>query len=156
MNKLFRLVLAGHIKKLTVRYLAPFDGNGISKYDHPYIEYLEGSAGPDTRQIDQSDLVVGHQTFAMLAVARGVPTVMMGEDICPHVEYRNGGFIEAPHWDEYKYLLMYPLDILAVDHPLDLIQRAMATDYDILDWRDRMIGKPFDPGLFVSIVESYL
>lgn len=156
MGKLVRLLLSGHIRRLVVRTLVPFEGSGIKRIDHPYIEYLEGSAGPDTRQIDEADLVVSHQTFAMLAVARGVPTLMMGEDICPHVEYRNGNFIEARGWDEYKDLLMYPLDLLAVDDPLALIERAISSDVEIQDWRKRLIGKPFDPALFYGILESYL
>jgi hypothetical protein len=81
---------------------------------------------------------------------------MMGEDICPHVEYRNGNFIEARGWDDYKDLIAYPLDLLAVEDPLALIGRAISSDAEIQDWRKRMIGKPFDPALFHGILESYL
>jgi hypothetical protein len=142
--------------RLTVRYLIPFEGNGIVRVDHPNVVYVEGSAGPAWQQIDEADLVVSHQTFSSLGVARGVPTLMMGEGTPQHVEYRNGVYLEARGWSEYHHLIDYPLDLLAVDDARSLIQRAALTDVDIQDWKRRMIGEPFNPELFVSILESYL
>lgn len=142
--------------RLTVRYLIPFEGNGIVRVDHPNVIYTEGSAGPAWQQIDAADLVVSHQTFAMIAIARGVPTLMMAEETPQHVEYRNGAYLEARGWDSYKDLIMYPLDLLHSDNPMALMLRAAANDDQIVDWKKRMIGQPFDPDLFVSTLESYL
>jgi hypothetical protein len=154
-DRLCRLAMAGEIV-LTVRYLVPLDGNGIRRVDHPSITYHEGAAGPDWKQIDDADVVVAHQTFAMLAIARGVPTVMFGEDVPPHIEYRNGSYMEARGWDEIKDLVMYPLDLLQYDDTLALLRGAACDDAPIRDWRDRMIGKAFDPAVFVDRLESYL
>ena len=153
LDKLYPLVQSKRIR-LTVRYLAPFEGNGIKRYDG--VEYIEGTAGPAWKQIDAADVVISHQTFAFLAVARGVPTLMMGEDIRPHVEYRNGTFIEARGWEDYRDLLMYPLDILYSTDPLGMMEKAAQSDEAIRGWRKRMIGESFDGGKFVETIESYL
>lgn len=154
MEKLYPLARSGRIH-LTVRWLAPFEGNGIQRHDD-CVTYVEGAAGPTWSQIDNSDIVIGHQTFAFLAVARGVPTLMMGEDLVPHVEYKTGEYYEARGWDDFRDLIMYPLDLLYSEDPLSMMQAAAADDESIRAWRDRMIGKPFDPKKFVDIVESYL
>jgi hypothetical protein len=153
LDKLYPFVLSGEIN-LTVRYLIPFEGNGIKKYEH--VNYVEGTAGPAWKDIDAADLVVSHQTFAMLSVARGVPTLMMGEGTPQHVEFRNGDYREARGWDGYHHLIDFPLDLLAVDDARSLMQRAVSTDADIIEWKSRMIGDPFDGEKFVKILESYL
>jgi len=153
LDKLYPLVQSRRIR-LTVRYLAPFEGNGIKRYEG--VEYVEGTAGPAWQQIDAADLVIAHQTFAYLAVARGVPTLMMGEDIRPHVEYRNGTFIEAGHWEDYRDLLMYPMDFLYSDDPLGMMEKTAQSDEAIREWKKRMIGDSFDGDRFVRIIEDYL
>lgn len=153
LDKLMPLVRSRQID-LTVRYLAPFEGNGIKKYDG--VNYMEGTAAPAWSQIDEADMVVSHQTFAMLAVARGTPTLMMAEETPQHVEYRNGEFKQARGWDDYKDLIMYPLDLLHTDDPMRLITCAAKSDAEIVGWKSRMIGDPFNPDLFVDIVKSYL
>ena len=153
LDKLYPLVKNGKIH-LTVRYLSPFEGNGIKRYEG--VEYVEGSAGPVWNQIDAADLVISHQTFAFIAVARGIPTLMMGEDIKPHVEYRNGGFLEANDWEKYRDLIMYPLDILYSDAPMDMMEKAAKSDEAIRGWRNRMIGNRFDAGEFMEILGGYL
>ena len=154
-EKLCGLVRTDNIQ-LTVRYLSPLEGNGIKKYYHPNIIFFEGSAGPDWKQIDESDMVVAHQTFAFISVARGVPTLMMGEDIAPHVEFRNGEYLEARGWNDYKNIIMYPLDILYSDDPLSLMEKAATSDEAICDWRKRMIGEAFDAGAVMNVINGYL
>ncbi len=153
--KLFRLARAGEIL-LTVRYLAPLDGNGLVRVDHPNIKYVEGAAGPDWKQIDESDMVIAHQTFLFLAVARGVPALAMWDGVTPHVEYRGGEFLEMKGWEDVKDQVMYPLDILHADNPTALMMQAAADDRSIAEWRARMIGPAFDPGRFLELVEGYL
>lgn len=154
LDKLYPLAAAGEIS-LTVRYLSPFEGNGIKKYDN-HVTYVEGTAAPSIEQIDKSDIVIGHQTFAFLAVARGVPTLMMGEEIAPHIEFHNGTYLHARGWNDYKDLVMYPIDILHKNDTLKLMQSTVADDSEIREWRSRMIGDPFNPDKFVSLLEGYL
>jgi hypothetical protein len=139
---------------LTVRYLHDLQQNGLWKAGG--VEYILGTPDLSYREIDQSDLVVSHQTLAHLAVARGVPTLMMGEWLPP----RWGGSEDAPafvkSWDKYKDLLMYPLDVLADGDLNDLVCRAIFSDVEIADWRNRLIGQPFDGDHFVDSLENYL
>jgi hypothetical protein len=51
---------------------------------------------------------------------------------------------------------MYPLDVLSEEDAGKLVERAIRSDCEIADWRDRLIGKPFEPDRFVQILESYL
>lgn len=153
-ERLLKLVQNGGIE-LTVRYIRGLENNGI--WNDLRVNYVQGDVDLSVNDIDNADLVVSHQTFAYLAVARGVPTVMMAEDVPP----RNGGsetdFRYAESWDKYKDLLMYPLDILAEDDTMGLLRRASKSDSEIFDWKSRMIGdKPFDPILMSQIVKSYL
>lgn len=154
MRKLQPLVESGEID-LTIRFLRGLDKNGL--WEVPGVTYIEGQPDQTYSQIDDADLVVSHQTFAYIAIARGVPTVMMGEDVPPRIgceEY--GTFKYVMNFDKYKDLLMYPLDILAEDDTLGLFERAIRSDTEIADWRRRLIGEPFDPLNFVRTVKRYL
>ncbi len=84
---------------------------------------------------------------------------MMGEEVPPRIgceEYRTFQYVE--HWDRYKHLMMYPLDILSPseEDTLALFQRAIRSDCEIVDWRRRLIGEPFDPHQFIQKVKQYI
>lgn len=154
LRKLLPLVRSGEIE-LTIRYLRGLDKNGIWKEDG--ITYIEGDPDQSYAQIDDADVVIAHQTFAYIAIARGVPVIMMGEDVPPRMgceEHRD--FQYARSWKKYKDLLMYPFDILAADDVAALFQRAVQSDCEIADWRTRLIGEPFNGPRFVKLVEKYL
>ena len=152
-EKLIKLVDEDAIN-LTVRFMRGMEVNGIRK--HPKVTFVQGATDLCYKEIDACDLVVSHQTFAYIAIARGKPTLMMSEETPP----RNGGsedtmkFVDS--WDKYKEMLMYPLDILCADDTMGIIRRACASDTDIRDWRRRIIGEPFDARNVVQAVESYL
>lgn len=152
-ERLLKLVDNGHIK-LTVRYMRGLDVNGL--WPDPRVTFVNGATDLSFTEIDSCDLVVSHQTFAYIAIARGKPTLMMSEETPP----RNGGSEETmkfvDSWDKYKDMLMYPLDILSVDDTMGLIRRACASDADIADWRRRIIGESFNGKNVVHVVESYL
>ena len=153
-RKLLALVGSGQID-LTVRYLRDLDKQGMWMVDG--VNYIKGEADGSYVEIDQADLVVSHQTFAHIAIARGVPTVMMGEDFPPRIgceEY--GTFKYVKNFDKYKDLLMYPLDILAEDDTLALFERAIRSDEEIADWRRRLIGEPFGALNFIKKVMRYM
>lgn len=151
------LSIASEEISISIRYLRDLKSNGLWKAGG--FEYIQGEPDGSTQEIDRADLVVSHQTFAFLAVARGIPTLMMAEDRTP----RWGGSEEklrfARSWDKYRELLRYPLDLLdpLSSEPLPcLIQRAGKGDPGAQEWRRRMIGDQLDPALFVQKVESYL
>jgi len=119
------------------------------------INVHAGRKNNTTVDMDTADVVVSHQTFAWLAVALGIPTVMMGEDVPPRSGNSDAGFCYVKHWDSYKADLMYPLDILKGE-PLDVIDQAAAGCSAVEDWKARLIGKPFDGPRFVETLERYL
>lgn len=151
-KKLLPLVDADEID-LTVRHLNSISKNGL--WEHPGVKFVSGNLDLSYTEIDQADLVVSHQTFAFLAVARGVPTVMMGEYNSPVICERKVNTYPKS-WDKYKGLLMYPLDILVESDTRALFARAVFTDVEIVDWRARLIGNPFDPIKFMQIVKRYI
>jgi hypothetical protein len=138
---------------LTVRYLGDLKGNGLWRAGG--VSYLQGSPDLSTGEIERSDLVIAHHTFAYMAVAMGVPTLMMGEDYAPRIGSSEDKLERARSWEKYEELFKYPLDILKGD-PFDLAVRAAGSDREFCEWRERMIGGAFDPKLFVSRLESYL
>jgi hypothetical protein len=138
---------------LTVRHVRDLGANGLVKVDG--VTYIDAQPNGATTEIDQADLVVGHQTFAYLAVARGKPVLMMGEDIPPRSGNAEDNFRWVASWEKYADLLMFPLDILAGD-TAEMIERATRSDEEIREWRDRFIGQPFDGPAFVEKLEKYL
>jgi len=118
-------------------------------------EVHAGKKNNSSLDMETADVVVAHQTFAYIAVALGIPTVMMGEDVPPRSGNTEAGFCYVDHWDDYKDYLMFPLDILNGD-PAEVIGKAVSTDEPIREWRDRFIGEPFDGPKFVKTLESYL
>jgi hypothetical protein len=140
--------------KLTVRYLHKLEQNGLGVESG--VRDLRGDPDQSFSEIDLADLVVAHHTFAYMAIARGVPTVMMGEWHAPRMGSKEHEMITAISWEKYQHLLAYTYDILAEADTLALFKRAIACDEEIADWRQRMIGEPFDGEKFATIVERYL
>jgi hypothetical protein len=150
---LLKLVRAGDIE-LTVQYLHKLEENGL--WYEPEVTFLQSVPNQSVESIDAHDLVVSTQTLAYLAVARGKPTVMMGEQIPPHAGVNPDSLQFVASWEKYKDLLMYPLDILDTDEPFALLQMASRIDDPIREWRRMFIGKPFEPDLFSGRIEHYL
>ena len=147
-----------HGADLSVRYIMDPErcGLGEAVQTHaPFVEWHAGKKNNSTADLQSADVVVSHQTFAYLAVALGVPTVMMGEDIPPRSGNSDESFRIVEHWDDYKADLMFPLDILAGD-PDETIRKACAGCPDVEAWKTRFIGKPFNGPAFVERLESYL
>lgn len=141
---------------LTVRYINNLEDAGLTRVDHPNVEYYQGNLDPDYSQIDNADVVVAHQTFAWMAIARGTPCVMMAEDMPSHIQEVNQPVEYVKNWNLYHDLIAYPYDLLACKKPLILLQRAIRSDEEIVGWRDRMIGQPFDPKRFIELIGSYI
>jgi hypothetical protein len=108
--------------KMTVRFCRNIEDNGLQKQyneQEPFVTWYQATTDVATRQIREADLVVGHQTYAYMAVALGKPVLMMGEEIPPRCGNRADGFEFVKHWDDYKDYLMYPLDILNTEHSVE-------------------------------------
>lgn len=153
-QKLLKLARADDIA-LTVRYIGDIREGGLEIVDHPNVSYTPGNLVPSWEQIDAADVVISHQTFAWLAVARGVPTVMMGEDMPAHLVPRGQPPKFANNWRRYADLLAFPLDIIETRHPLQILGEAIKHHPDVEGWKARMIGEPFDAARFVTTLESY-
>lgn len=139
--------------ELTVRFIGDLTKNGLPRLDD--VTYQQGSLQPDWEGIDKADVIVAHQTFGYLAAARGKPLIGLGEDLPPHTVHDPPKMKIARHWDRYKHLVRYPFDILDTLDASGLLQKVSASDYGA-EWRERMIGKPFDPQEFLKIVEGYI
>ena len=139
--------------QLSVRHIKSLKANGLDPVGG--VKYISGDTKLSIADIDAADLVVAHQTFAYMAVARGKPVVMMGEDLPPRTILPNGKPIFVKSWDKYADILAFPLDILAGDVG-SVITKACKQNAKVTEWRDRFIGEPFDPKIFVEKLESYL
>lgn len=151
-EKLIYLHDRGDIQ-LSVRYIRGIGNNGL--WPHNDVKFINGDVNLSYKDILNADVVISHQTYAYLAVALGKPTIMMSEETPP----RNGGSEESytyvSSWDKYKNILMFPYDILAVNKPMDLIEKAAASDKDVREWKNKFIGLPFNPKLVVEAIKSY-
>lgn len=147
-----------HDSALKVRFIGDIRNNGLDAFyerQDACAKWCQAFPDSSTNDILDADLVVGHQTFAYMAVALGVPTVMMGEDVQPRSGNSDAGFRFVDHFEGYREYLQYPLDILDED-PEEIISMAISTDEPIKDWKARFIGKPFDPDYFVRCIEERL
>jgi len=151
---LYGLVQKGAID-LTVRYVNDLPSSGLEEIKDGRVRYVRGGLDLNYAEIDTADVVVGHQTYAWMAVARGVPTVMMDEAMPTHTSPRKGPSSFAKHWDDYKDLIQFPLDILHTDDPMALMERAISSESSILGWKQRMIGEAFDPAKFIEVIKGY-
>jgi hypothetical protein len=150
---LLALVRAGQIN-LTVQHLQELDHNGL--WLEPDVHYIRSRPNQSVDSIDAADVVVSTQTLAYLAIARGVPTIMMGESTPPRAGNSEETFRFVSSWDKYRDLMMFPLDILETDDPAGLIQLASQSDEAIQAWREMFIGEMMNPAKFVQTVDRYM
>lgn len=142
--------------QLTVRHIMSLALNGI--WQAPGVKYILGTTKPATEQIDEADVVIAHQTFAYLAVARGKPLIMLGDDMRANAGNAWDNMRWTAHYDDYRELLRYPLEAEAARSGRGLrsmIERACSEDLGA-DWRKRLIGKAFARKHFIKTVEKYL
>ena len=143
---------------LSMRYIGSLADCGLSAVVAAHQGEFEMHQGKKTNSwddIEKHDIIVSHQTFAYSAVALGVPTVMMGEDVAPRSGNSEAGFRYVDHWEDYREYLMFPLDILNGD-PAKVLKTAAKGSKAVEDWKKRFIGEPFDGSAFVEKLESYL
>jgi len=157
-KRLEKLAKAGDIN-LTVRFIRSLADSGLEVVEHPNIKYTVGYMNQGYDQIDNSDVVVAHQTFLYLAVARGVPALGMAETLPTHIQIRGKKPIYAPRWNNYVHLLRYPYDILEAGNNgqvVKMLQKVIRQDNAVDEWRRRMIGQTFRADRFLKKLEQYL
>jgi hypothetical protein len=137
---------------LIVRHIKALELSGLKHI--PGVNYIQGKPDLTIDEIDAADIVIGHQTFAYLALARGKPVLMMGEDIPPRTVV-HGAVAYVKSWEKYADLLAYPLDILAGD-AAEMIAKACKRNTAVAAWYKKFIGEPFDGSAFVKKLENYI
>lgn len=157
-KRLEKLAKAGDIH-LTIRFIRSLPESGLERVEHPNIEYTPGAMNQGYDQIDNADVVIAHQTFMYLSVARGVPTIAIATDMPTHIQMRRHAVEWAKNWRSYIHLMRFPYDIL--DCPdrnatLNMLNAVIRENELVADWRRRLIGSPFRKDRFIRKLEEFL
>lgn len=121
------------------------------------FEYLENNPRKDsnpslyiTDLIDKYDLIFGIGTAAYIALARGKPTVMWGNDLTPrtlsHMAQQPG---------KYMSYFRYPLDFEKMSFN-EILETTQREDPKIKHWKADNIGENFNAKKFLEIVKESL
>ena len=151
--QLFAQLLRVPAIQLTVRHLGSIAENEL--WPEPGVRFVQGDApgAPGmVEQIDAADAVVADfSTFANLAVARGVTTVMADSTVVLNNERDR----EPDHIDLYREYLRFPWETTDPDDDLAGILQDAARDTErVGQWRERFIGAPLDPNALVSALRG--
>lgn len=119
-----------------VRYFGGEDLNGLEQAEGFKYRKIE-KLGNDHGDIDEADLVVSCGTLAYLAIARGKPTIMFGQE---SAGVSDMGDKRVDHWEAYGDYMRYPVDLH--DWPLPmLVQKACEGGQWLEEWKRLFIGK---------------
>jgi hypothetical protein len=136
-----------HIRHLRLSGLKPIKG----------VTYTQGLPNGDYSDMEAADVIVGHQTYAYIAVALGKPVVMFND--CYPAKSGNSQRVLLwidKHFTEYRELLRYPYEVEGSCDLLGTLQAAMIGSPAAQTWRERYIGGDFQPDTFVATVERYI
>lgn len=143
--------------ELTVRHIETLEKNGLWKA--PNVIYSSGQKKVG-KQIQKTlldfDLVVSKQTLAWTSVALGIPTIFMGEDICPKSGKDEEHIRKVLSWEKYKHLMMFPLDISKESISTLVPKASLRETDDVVKWKSLMIGNPFDEKAFVDVIKKFI
>lgn len=139
--------------ELTVRHLGTLADNAL--WPEPGVRFVRGDApgAPGMiAQIDAADAVVADfSTFASLAVARGVTTVMSDSAVVLNNERDR----EPDHVELYREYLRFPWETTHPDDDLAGILQDAARDTErVAEWRERFIGAPLDPETLIAALRG--
>lgn len=144
--------------KLTVMHIGDLRYNGLREEQH--ITYIRSKMinQHSVSEIDKADVVVANYvgTFGALAVARGKPTVIYGQNIRPHDGYCDADITYVKNWDKYRDLLFYPHDISELKPKATQNMIQYAARHEAKEWREKFIGDPLDEVKLYEILNSLL
>ena len=136
----------------TVHLYGTWEANGIEPDDRVEVSVSDLSPALALERIDAADVVVSDpETLGRLAIARGKPTVMFGQDIRPHSD---SGDREVANWEVWRDIARYPYD--ASDGPLGEVVEAACIGDGLADWRSRFIGEQTTPQGVRDLLERLL
>lgn len=129
-----------------VRFIGAPAPNGITKAEG--VRLITGVLDNSYTDILAADVVIGHGTFAFMAVALGKPTVMIERAVGV-----SPGCQVPAHWDSYEARLRFPFN--TDDGPLDeVVEAARCGGPELDEWKAAFIGEPMDPVHVRGLVES--
>jgi hypothetical protein len=139
--------------RLTVRHLQSLEANGIPRV--PGVEYVEGRMGDfagQIAQIDVADVVISDRaTFANLAIARGIATVMFDSTVIAKDLDRDH---TTDNIDLYRDYIRFPFDAIDGADIWELMNDA-AQDEDLVgEWRELFVGGPFDVDALLEVLHG--
>ncbi|KKL53421.1 hypothetical protein LCGC14_2275620 [marine sediment metagenome] len=147
-----------NVADIKVRYLQALEHQGLWVEDG--IEYVKGDPDGSLKEVGEADVVIGAYTLAYLSIARGKPTIMIGE----HEKLHSGNTKQLMKWTNTEHLwkdyVKYPYNFEEVFYDADdvykMIGEVLRYSEEVEAWSSLFVGDPFDPDKFVDIVEGYL
>lgn len=142
--------------RLTVRHIKRMDLSGL--WEEPGVKYVLANPNGKTEEIDAADVVVAHQTFAYISVARGKPLLMFGDDFPANAGNAMDNMKWARNYDAYRSLMRYPLEAEEARSGKEMrkmLERAMGEDVG-KEWRKRFVGEPMDGAKFAALMETII
>ena len=134
--------------ELTVRLVHTAEQNGLYLDDGVIGQQSNLTLEGAIQAIDEAELIVSNLgTFACLAVARGKPVVVYGQDITPHDGFSFSGINYVKHWKEYRDYMRYPYGIADIEH---------ASKNEASDWRAKFIGDPLNADALMTALKGVL
>jgi len=136
---------------LTVRHVGDLKINGL--WEAQGVRILHGQADNNYGNIDEADLIISNGTLAYMAIARGKPTIMLGQDTCGR-DVIGETVVRAKSMGKYADYMRFPFD---VDDHADL-RRVMyeACNREPIAWKRKFIGDPLDVQRFGELVEELI
>ena len=128
---------------------------GLEKVPGAFYQQANLDMDGSIKAIDEAEVVVTYPgTFATLAVSRGKPVVVYGQDICPHDGYSDKMMKYVKHWDDYREFMRYPYDISNKSHKaVEGIIRHAAVN-EAVEWRNRFIGEQMKANVLVDTLRA--
>jgi len=142
--RVFRELLSMDVE-LAVRYRHSLEVNGLHKEDGVY--YYNARFFDD---LDAYDLVVANGTLAYVAIAKGIPTVMLKQETCtrmPGDAVDNRVVVKS--LDKYWDYLKYPYDTQDLRESISL-----ASNVEPVEWKNKFIGKQMEGEKFRDIIKD--
>ena len=151
-TRMLQLLLNTPDIDLTIRYFHRLEEQGLWHCDK--ATYVQAEPDGSTKEIEEADVVIGAFTFAYLALAMGKPTIMIGELTRPHAGNKPWNVRWSLNWEKYFENTCFTYNgELYFDQPekfRKILEQSLDPTDEVINWREKFIGRPFDAGLFVS------